>query len=286
MKISFFVISQKILLQRLFLVITFCAFAHVCGYGQTVKVMSYNIRYDNPQDGVNAWPNRKEKVFTLIKKYNPDLIGVQEALKHQLDEIITALPEYAYVGVGRDDGKTAGEYSAIFYRKSSFDVLEDKTFWLSNTPEVPGSKSWDAAITRVVTYAKFTHRESKKPFYLVNTHFDHIGKEARKESARMVLNKALELNKIPVIVSGDMNCTPDEDPYKILTEGKKLCDAVGRQNVGTFCSFEVNSIPCKHIDYIFHTPELRASNAEIIQDHDGKHYPSDHLPVMVSIKLK
>ena len=117
--------------------------------------MSYNIRYDNPGDGVNAWPNRIEKVTALIRKHNPDLIGVQEALHHQLQDLVRLLPDYSYVGVGRDDGKEKGEYTAILFRNSRFGLLHDSTRWLSETPEVPGSKSWDAAITRIVTKAKF-----------------------------------------------------------------------------------------------------------------------------------
>src|SRR5690606_23660953 len=135
-----------------------------CGQLQDLKVMTYNIRYDNKGDGVNQWSNRKSKVVTLIKKYDPDIIGVQEALHHQLEDLANALKQYTYVGVGRDDGKTKGEYSALFIRKKRFRISENSTFWLSTTPSVPGSKDWDAAITRIATWARLRDKKSKKEF--------------------------------------------------------------------------------------------------------------------------
>src|SRR5512138_3465563 len=156
---------------------------------QSLTVMSYNIRYDNPGDGRNAWPNRKDRLIQLIRDESPDLIGLQEALHHQLTDILNGVEGYAMVGVGRDDGKQKGEYSAILYRTSAFELRDENTFWLSETPEVPGSKSWDAAITRVVTWARFRDIKSKKVFFAFNTHFDHMGKEARRESAKLLKQK-------------------------------------------------------------------------------------------------
>src|SRR5689334_14278278 len=161
-------------------------FVFMGSYAQPLKVMTYNIRYDNPGDGVNAWPNRIEKVTALIRKYNPDIIGVQEALHHQLQDLVRVLPDYSYVGVGRDDGKVKGEFSAILFRNSRFGLLSDSTFWLSETPQIPGSKSWDAAITRLVTEAKFFDKELRTDFIVFNTHFDHIGKEARMNSGAYI----------------------------------------------------------------------------------------------------
>jgi len=254
---------------------------------QTLQVMSYNLRLDTPQNGPNHWPLRKAKVCNLIKKYNPDIIGVQEALIHQLEDLINCNPHYTFIGVGRDDGKTKGEYSAILLNKEKYDVLEQNTFWLSETPDVPGSKSWDAAITRVVTWGKLKDKKTSQEFFVINTHFDHIGKEARKNSAELLKVKATQLSGgLPLIITGDFNCTPDEAPYQVMTGNKdiNLVDPSPLQKQGTFCTFEVNSIECKPIDYIFVTPHWETSNFTVISDNDGKYYPSDHLPIMVEVK--
>ncbi|MBN8652104.1 MAG: endonuclease/exonuclease/phosphatase family protein [Cytophagales bacterium] len=266
---------------------------------QSVKVMSYNIRLDTEADGVNQWKNRPEKVINLIKKYNPDLFGVQEALHNQMMDLQSGLSEYSYVGVGRDDGKEKGEYSAIFYKKEKFELLTQNTFWLSETPDVPGSKSWDAAITRVVTHAVFKDKTTGKQFLYANTHFDHIGKEARKNSAFMIKTYLKDFVsgsrfnnenlKVPVIVSGDFNSEPTDAPYVTITNGKhfQLFDSRPANNLtGTFCGFELNKMECKTIDYIFHSEDWKASDYQVIQDNDGKYYPSDHLPVLVTLTLK
>jgi endonuclease/exonuclease/phosphatase family metal-dependent hydrolase len=148
--------------------------------------MSYNIRLDTEADGINQWKNRTDKVIALIKKNNPDLLGVQEALHNQMMDLQKGLSEYEFIGVGRDDGKEKGEYSAIFYKKDKFEVQFQKTFWLSETPSIPGSKSWDAAITRVVSFALLKDKITNKSFLYANTHFDHMGKEARKNSATLI----------------------------------------------------------------------------------------------------
>jgi endonuclease/exonuclease/phosphatase family metal-dependent hydrolase len=256
---------------------------------QTINVMTYNIRFDNPNDGINQWTSRKQKVFDLIKKYDPDMFGVQEALHHQLEDIVKALPDYRYVGVGRDDGKQKGEYSALFYKTDKYDVRESKTFWLSENPTEPGSKSWDAAITRVVSLGKFIEKKSGRNFTFINTHFDHIGKEARAKSAEIIKREAVAIaGSDPVIITGDFNCARDEQPYKTMIEkdGLNLVDPAPENPQGTFCNFGVNSQPCRAIDYIFHTTQWKSANYKVIQDNDGKNYPSDHLPVMVSLTLK
>lgn len=257
--------------------------------GQPIKVMTYNIRYDNAGDGENAWAKRKGKVFNLLEKYDPDIIGVQEALLHQLQDISADLKVYQFLGVGRDDGKKKGEYSAIFIRKDRFKVLEQNTFWLSKTPETPGSKDWDAAITRVVTWARLEDVKSQEVFLMVNTHFDHIGKESRKQSAALLKEKAASLAKgDPVIITGDFNFTRDQPPYEVIMDSRKFRfeDAAPASTPGTSCGFVVNARPCNAIDYIFHTPQWRSDDYQVIQDNDGKHYPSDHLPVMVNLELK
>ncbi|HEX6890904.1 MAG TPA: endonuclease/exonuclease/phosphatase family protein [Chryseolinea sp.] len=256
---------------------------------QQVKVMTYNIRLDTPVDSINQWPKRTQKVVDLIRKYDPDILGVQEAIHHQLMDLVKNLPQYDYVGVGRDDGKTKGEYSAILYKKNKFSVLQQGTFWLSETPDVPGSKSWDAAITRVASWAKLRDNKTKKDFLSINTHFDHIGKEARRNSADLLKKKANELGKtLPVIITGDFNCTRSDPPYSTIMDpqGIKLTDPLPGEPVGTFCGFKVNGIECRAIDYLFCTEHWTASDYNVITDNDGKYYPSDHLPVMTTFTLK
>jgi endonuclease/exonuclease/phosphatase family metal-dependent hydrolase len=213
---------------------------------------------------------------------------VQEALHHQILDIKNALDQFSYIGVGRDDGKQKGEYSAIFYRHDKYDVLDQNTFWLSETPEVPGSKSWDAAITRVATWAIFKEKSSGSQFLVINTHFDHIGKEARIKSAELIKAKIIELVEKPVILTGDLNCLREEPPYAVLTDAAtiELMDPAPVNSPGTFCSFVVNAIPCKAIDYILHSNQWLADNYRVITDNDGKYYPSDHLPVMITLTLQ
>jgi len=271
----------------------------IYSFGQPVKVMSYNIRLDTEADGVNQWKNRTGRVFNLIKKNNPDLLGVQEAMHNQMMDLKSNLTDYEFVGVGRDDGKEKGEYSAIFYKKDKFDVLEQNTFWLSETPEVPGSKSWDAAITRVVTFVVLKDKSTGKSFAYFNTHFDHIGKEARKNSAKLIkiyiagfnfgASLAGKYTDLPLLVSGDFNSEPTDEPYQTMIDGKDvtLFDSRPAKNLtGTFCGFEVNAMKCKTIDYIFHSSHWKAKQYKVIQDHNRKYYPSDHLPVMSTFILK
>lgn len=203
-----------------------------------------------------------------------------------------SLLEYAFVGVGREDGKEKGEYSAIFYRKNKFELVKQSTFWLSETPDTPGSKSWDAAITRIVTLAVLKEIASSKAFIMLNTHFDHIGQQARLNSAIFIkgLIKGISNpeSSMPVIVSGDFNSTPKEPPYQnmINNAGIQLIDSrPADSKTGTFCGFEVNAIECKTIDFIFHSTHWKTHSYQVILDHVGKYYPSDHLPVLTSLSL-
>jgi endonuclease/exonuclease/phosphatase family metal-dependent hydrolase len=270
-----------------FYLIFFFLMAAASAYSQSIKVMSYNIRLDVASDGVNQWSNRKEKLPALIAKYNPDLLGLQEAMHHQLMDILKALPQYGYIGVGRDDGKEKGEYSAILYKKDKFTVTSDKTTWLSETPDVPGSKNWDAAITRILTRGVFTDKKTKKKFLYYNTHFDHIGKEARKNSAEIILKTIKEENQdnLPVIVTGDFNSQVTEDPYKIISAS--MTDARPAESTqGTFCTFKVNGQECTLIYHIFYSKNIKRNAYQVILDNDGTHYPSDHLPVMATLSFE
>jgi len=258
---------------------------------QEMKLMSYNIRYDNPGDNPNHWAGRKYKLFALIEKYNPDLLGVQEALHHQLEDMLEALPHFTYVGVGRDDGKTKGEYSALLYNTHRYELLNEATFWLSETPYVTASKSWDAAITRIVSWAELKDKQSGKTFFWFNTHFDHMGKEARLQSAKLIRKKIEDIaGKAAVLVSGDFNCEPSDAPYQaMIAKGKtKLFDtANGFSQDCTFYGFKVNqqNENCVCIDYIFRSKHFKVIDYITAADNDGQYYPSDHLPVMAVLKF-
>lgn len=275
-------------MRNLILLVVLVLATPIFASAQTLKVMTYNIRYDNPRDGRNAWPNRKDRLISVIRDQAPDIVGVQEALHHQLSDILAGLDGYAIVGVGRDDGKQKGEYSAILYRTSTLELRDQNTFWLSETPEVPGSKSWDAAITRVVTWARLFSKALGTEILAVNTHFDHIGKEARLHSAELIRKKIPELaGDLPVLLTGDFNFTRNDPPYQALMKsgGYRLIDSAPSDPPGTFCGFEVGSQECVPIDYVFYSPHWQHTDYAVLNVNNGKDYPSDHLPVLVSVRL-
>lgn len=255
-------------------------------FSQSIKVMTYNIRLDVASDGVNQWSNRKERLPALIAKYDPDLVGLQEVMHHQLQDILKALPQYDFIGVARDDGKQKGEYSCILFKRDRFKLKSQETSWLSETPAVPGSKSWDAAITRVLTSGVFKDTKTGKTFVCFNTHFDHIGKEARKKSAEIIMEHVKKVKKMPVIVTGDFNSQPADDPYKVIISSGVVQDARPETaTAGTFCTFQVNGPACTLIDHIFFTSKWKKLDYKVITDNDGSYYPSDHLPVMAEFQL-
>lgn len=260
-----------------------------------LKVMSFNIRYPNPGDGMNTWDNRKEKVTSLIRFHEVDLLGIQEAHRSQLDVLANALPQFEWFGVCRTDGSTQplpdNEFSAILYRKDRLERLEGNTFWLSETPDVPGSKSWDAALPRIVTWAQFRDLENGKVFFHFNTHFDHIGIEARKQSAVLLLEKVRSIaGTSPVIVTGDFNCSEGDVPYQILSG--ELNDAFGQSHEphhgpkATFASnFEVSGLNDRRIDFIFVKNGFHVKRHGILSDSWNGVFASDHLPVLSGISL-
>ncbi len=275
-------------MKVLFLFFVLMGIVVICP-AQSLKVMTYNIRYDTPSDSINEWPKRMHKVVQLVRKYDPDILGIQEAIHHQVTDLQKNFPDYNYIGVGRDDGKTKGEYSAILFKKDRFSVVKQNTFWLSSQPEIPGSKGWDAAITRVASWGIFMDKETKKMFLVMNTHFDHVGKEARAKSAELIKQKVYELGAaLPVILTGDLNFTREQPPYAVImkTDGIALVDPSPSPSVGTACGFKVNERPCNAIDYIFHSAQWTTTGYTVIQDNDGKYYPSDHLPVLATLHLK
>ena len=220
-----------------------------------LEVISYNIRYDNPEDGKNQWKFRKETLMGYFLKNTPDVVGMQEVLHNQLNDLTSTLEDYAYVGVGREDGKTKGEYSPVFYRKSALNLLESDTFWLSETPEQI-SVGWDAAHARICTFARFEHRQTKKQLWVFNTHFDHVGVMARVEAANLILKKIKQLNPegLPTIVTGDFNLTPETQPIQIFQAAFQdvlLELPTSDSTYGTFTGFDTENNAERRIDYIF-----------------------------------
>ncbi len=249
-------------------------------------IMSFNIRYDNPNDGVNTWELRKDEVVGLIEYYHPDFLGMQEGLHHQVRYIEENTSNYAYIGVGRDDGRTKGEYANIFYDTSKYQLLEDNTFWLSETPDKI-SKGWDANIVRIYTYGKFKHKNSSKEIYVFNAHFDHKGNLSREKSAELIVQKikALGIENQPLIVMGDFNCLPESAPIKtfktLLEDGKENASKPFYGPEGTFNSFDPNRILENRIDYIF-SKNLNVLSYRHIDDRRQNNLcVSDHLPILI-----
>jgi endonuclease/exonuclease/phosphatase family metal-dependent hydrolase len=255
-----------------------------------LTVMTYNIRMNTSDDGINTWPNRIGKVTGLISKQQPSVFGLQEVLSGQLADIKAAFPEYGYVGVGRDDGKSAGEFSPIFYDKKRFELQHSGTFWLSQTPSVTGSRGWDAACNRVVSWGIFRDKNTGKSFGYFNTHFDHMGVLARKNSSLLLLHALDSLAAdLPVIVTGDFNSTPESEPVqlilKLAEKGAPLLNSKDLSLVTkgpsiTYTGFEVGGIPGETIDYIFIRKISKVLEHTVLDEHEGKFYPSDHLPVV------
>ena len=254
--------------------------------------MSFNIRYATEKDGANAWSNRKELAASVFKDKDVDIAGLQEALISQINDLQERLPNYAWVGVGRDDGKQKGEFSPIFYRKDRFELIKNGTFWLSKTPEVVGSKDWDAAITRVATWARLREIKTGKEIMFVNTHFDHVGETSRQESAKVIAAKMTELaNGLPTLLTGDFN-TPLgskgiqtildlESPKLYNTQAITLTPHFGGES--SFNGFG-NAKSGPYIDFIFATEQFKVSKHGFIQLKQGDRFVSDHWPVWTELK--
>ncbi|HEX5651766.1 MAG TPA: endonuclease/exonuclease/phosphatase family protein [Chitinophagaceae bacterium] len=277
-------------MKRIFLLNLLLGFT-LAMIAQDLNVMSFNIRLNIASDSLNAWPYRKDYVASQVLFHEIHILGVQEALHDQMLDLKSRLNKFSYAGGGRDDGKTKGEYSAIFYDTSRLQLLGTQTFWLSLTPEIPGSKSWDAAITRIVTWSRFKDRKTKMSFYVFNTHFDHMGQTARKESAGLLKNKVAEIaGQNPVIIMGDFNAPPTEESIKRLvdksdhfqfTDTKELSETPHYGPTGTFNGFGNKEKNDQPIDYIFTRGEKWKvrKHATISQTWGGR-FASDHFAVM------
>jgi endonuclease/exonuclease/phosphatase family metal-dependent hydrolase len=259
------------------------------GQKSSFNMMTYNIRMNTPDDGQNAWPLRKDKVMGLIRFHQADIFGVQEALLVQMNDLKAGLPEFDSFGVGRDDGKEAGEFMTIFFRKSRFEKLDAGTFWLNESTEKPGL-GWDALCNRTCTWIKFKDKATKKVFYHFNTHFDHRGQVARLESAKLILKFMATINKgdLPMLLTGDFNSTKNAPPIQkiltVLADTRELCQSApyGPNNTcGGFGVRESNNV----IDYIFSNKKVNVLRHGVLSDSYGMFYPSDHLPVLVEVEL-
>ena len=284
---------MKCLYHKIFLLIVMLSFNTLFAQ-QQIKVMSFNIRLDVQSDGENRWDARKDKVASLINYYEADFIGGQEVQHHQLQYLLSTLKKYSYIGVGRDDGKEAGEYSCIFYNKEKFEVIQQSTFWLSQTPDSV-SMGWDAACHRVCTYGLFRSKKSKQLLWVLNTHLDHMGVIARAESAKLIIEKINQLikkNNYPVALTGDFNSKAGDFPVEHISQSLINSRGVTQEPpygpADTWNAFQFTKTPEGCIDYIFISKDNQWSVkkfATITDSYDIK-YPSDHFPVMATLELK
>jgi endonuclease/exonuclease/phosphatase family metal-dependent hydrolase len=259
---------------------------------QNIRVMSYNIRYKNTIDSINGWEYRKGNVAALIKYHKVDVFGTQEANAEQLADMQQSLPDYKWSGIPRTSAKN-GEYTAIFYLKNRYDLLDSGTFWFSETPYVKESKSWDALYPRIASWCKLKDKKSGETFFFFNTHFDHRGEIARQKSAELIRQQVDSIaKKSPVIITGDFNSTENSVAYKKMIEGGYIKDALSITEtphygpLNTASGFAVSTRPIRaRIDYIFVNNKFRVLQHATITDQQEGRYYSDHLPVIAELKL-
>ena len=270
----------------------------------TLRAMTFNVRFDNPADGENRWELRRDFVADLIRNSGASIIGTQEGLVHQLDFLDEALSDFRYVGVGRDDGAKAGEFTAIFVDTTQFTIRDSGTFWLSETPERP-SVGWDASMERIATYAVVvpavqrvvsSSTTNPEPFLVINAHFDHIGEQARLESARLIMQKAQELSQsprmpMPVILMGDFNASTRTPPIQAFLEHYRdafeISKSLPEGPVSTFTGFIVKESgyrePEGRIDYVFVNERVDVMSYRAMDEIREGRYVSDHFPVLVEV---
>lgn len=273
--------------------IIICFFVVLFVWGQALQAQTlitgtFNIRYDNPKDTGNLWAQRSPICAALIRFHGFDIVGTQEGLRHQLDDLQSALPDYAYYGRGRDDAASKGEHSAIFYRKDRFKVKDSGDFWLSENPEGPGF-GWDARHNRICSWLRLEDKKSKKNFYVFNVHYDHQGVVARTQSSMLILQKIRSIaGKTPVILMGDFNGNHQSAWYRSIQESEELEDAFTLAkdpyiNNGSFNNFRVYPSSKDIIDHIFLTKAFTLKRYGILTDTYHGRFPSDHYPVLAEV---
>jgi endonuclease/exonuclease/phosphatase family metal-dependent hydrolase len=262
-----------------------------------LKVMSFNIRYGTANDGDNHWTNRRAQLHELVRFEDADLIGLQEALDSQIREIAAAVPVYGVIGVGRDDARLRGEFSAILYRKDRFHVAESGTFWFSDTPAVPGSKTWGNNITRICSWARLIDRDGRA-FYHFNVHLDHESQPSRERSTALLAQRvaARAYPNEPAIITGDFNVGEANPALTALSApgpgGAPLFVDTYRvrfpqeKEVGTFNGFKMGATTGEKIDYVFVQPGTDVLSAAIVRSSRDGRYPSDHFPVTATVRWK
>jgi endonuclease/exonuclease/phosphatase family metal-dependent hydrolase len=264
------------------------------GQAPDVRAMTFNIRYGTANDGENAWPNRREMVASVIESFAPTVLGVQEALAFQLEELDAMLPRYGRVGVGRDDGRDAGEFAAIYYQRDRLELLDSGTFWFSETPAQPGSTAWGATIPRICTWARFRDVSNGSTFHVFNNHWDHQSQESRERSAALLLDSiaARQPAGVPVIVTGDFNAGEDNAAFEMLVgdAAARLADTYrtlhpAATEVGTFNGF-VGTSDGPKIDAILVTPDWLVVSSAIDRTNSAGRYPSDHFPVTAVLRWR
>jgi len=252
----------------------------------TATIATYNIRYDNPKDAPDTWDNRHPVIINLVKFHEMDILGIQEGLHHQVTDLAEGLTDFDHIGVGRDDGAEKGEYTAIFYKKEKYKLLENATFWLSEDTTKP-NKGWDAQLPRICTWAKFEDVETGKQFYVFNTHFDHVGVQARKNSAALIMQKVKEIaGDGTVILTGDFNIDQHNEAYKSIKDSDIFNDSyevayLVYANNGTSNGFNNTKSTDRRIDHIFVTRDVSIKKYGILTDTYKNRFPSDHFPVLV-----
>lgn len=253
-----------------------------------VRIISYNIRYDAAGDGINRWPNRKDTLIAMLQFYAPEILGVQEALSSQMEDLKQGLNGYQYEGVGRDDGKQAGEFSAIFFHNNRYKKINGGTFWISPTPDVPGSKGWDAACVRICTWVQLKDLRNGKICFAFNTHLDHVGDTARNMGTQLLLNRIKTIaGNEPVVLMGDFNSEPESIAYRNIQGSNQpaLREASCEDCTiaCTYTGFPVKSEVCKRIDFIFLSRHFICKRYRVDPKQIGENYLSDHLPVIADL---
>ncbi len=278
-------------MKRLIYLLAAVAFT-ACGSATSLSVMTFNMRYDNPEDGQNNWRFRRERIAGVIQAQEVDVLGTQELLSNQFDDLQALLPGYRAVGVGREDGARAGEFNAVFFRSDRFELLDSGVFWLSEEPETPGSKGWDGACERLATWTVLRDKSGRELLF-INTHLDHVGEQARREGVALLLRRIETLRDgRPVILTGDFNAEPGSSvvAHGVQKDGVlRDAKAIAAQRSGTDWKLsDFGQIPEAErplLDYIFVSGDIEAVRYEVLPDIFDGGYVSDHAPVMAVVKI-